>query len=108
MNYAVTDQAGTAACGSAPARLVHGQRTETIEDIVPDNFIALSSFALPVRVFNAVLDSHVHGSLLDDVFVLKVLEHARVFFLRRLGGFIRHPPLSSRQPGRTNSRRSRF
>ncbi len=89
MNYAVTDHAGTAACGSAPARLVHGQRTETIEDIVPDNFIALSSFGLPVRIFNATLDSHVHGALLHDVFVLKVLEHARVFFLRRLGGFIK-------------------
>jgi hypothetical protein len=89
MNYAVTDHAGTATCGSAPARLVHSRRTETIEDIVPDNFIALSSFALPVRIFNSVLDSHVHGSLLHDVFVLKVLEHARVFFLRRLGGFIR-------------------
>ena len=36
-----------------------------------------------------MLDSHVHGSLLHDVFVLKVLEHARVFFLRRLGGFIK-------------------
>ena len=89
MNYAVKDHAGTTTCGSAPARLVHGQRTETIEDIVPDNFIALSSFGLPVRIFNSVLDSHVHGSLLHDVFVLKVLEHARVFFLRRLGGFIR-------------------
>ena len=42
-----------------------------------------------MRIFNAVLDSHVHGSLLHDVFVLKVLEHARVFFLRRLGGLIK-------------------
>jgi hypothetical protein len=89
MNYAVRDHAGTATCGSAPARLVHGQRTETIEDIVPDNFIVLSSLGLPVRIFNAVLDSHPHRSLLHDVFVMKVLEHARVFFLRRLGGFIR-------------------
>jgi hypothetical protein len=89
MNYAVKDSSGAATCGSASARLVHCQKTETIEDIVPDNFITLSSFGLPVRIFNAVLDSHVHGSLLHDVFVLKVLEHARVFFLRRLGGFIK-------------------
>jgi hypothetical protein len=89
MNYAVKDHAGATTCDSAPARLVHGQITETIEDVVPDNFIALSSFGLPALIFNAVLDSHVHGSLLHDVFVLKVLEHARVFFLRRLGGFIK-------------------
>jgi hypothetical protein len=88
MNYAVKDHAGATGC-DAPARLVLGQKTEAIEDIVPDNFIALSSFGLPVRIFDAVLDSHVHGSLLHDVFVLKVLEQARVFFLRRLGGFIK-------------------
>jgi hypothetical protein len=88
MNYAVKDHAWATTC-AASAEFVHVQRTETIEDIVPDNFIALSSFGLPIRIFNSVLDSHVHGSLLHDVFVLKVLEHARVFFLRRSGGFIK-------------------
>jgi hypothetical protein len=89
MNYAVKDHSGATTCDAATARLVHGQRTETIEDVVPHNFIPLSSFGLPVRVLNALLDSHVHGSLQHDVFVLKVLEHAKVFFLRRLGGFIK-------------------
>jgi hypothetical protein len=92
MNYAVSEDAATSNGSSISARLVPSQKTETVEAIVPYNFIPLSSLALPIGIFRSVLEDHRYGSMLHDVFFIKLLERGRFFFLRRFGGFIKTSP----------------
>jgi hypothetical protein len=89
MNYAVADDAKASTGDGISSKLIAARKTETIEDIVPDNFVPLSSLAVPIGIFKSILGEYRYGSVLHDVFVLRLLERGRFFFLRRSGGFIR-------------------
>ncbi|WP_104827056.1 hypothetical protein [Rhizobium sp. NXC24] len=87
MNYAVfeTNKDGC----DLDARLVEGWRTETIEDLVSGAVLPLASFVMPIAILHSILDNHIRGALSERVFAFKLAARTRVFFLRRLGGFLR-------------------
>ncbi|MGY5810817.1 hypothetical protein ACXHXG_24305 [Rhizobium sp. LEGMi198b] len=87
MNYAVLE-ADSEGRNPEP-RLVEGWRTETVEDIVSGAVIPLVSFVIPIAVFRSILDRHIRGALTERLFAFKLVAQARIFFLRRLGGFLR-------------------
>ncbi|WP_271023159.1 hypothetical protein [Rhizobium sp. RCAM05973] len=87
MNYAVLESNRQGA--EFEPRLIEGWKTETIEDIVSGGIIPLASFVMPIGTFRSVLNDHRSGALSERVFVFKLVARAPVFFLRRLGGYLR-------------------
>lgn len=87
MNYAVLESNKQGA--EFEPRLIEGWKTEAIEDIVSGGIIPLASFVTPIATFRSILDDHRGGALSERVFVFKLVARAPVFFLRRLGGYLR-------------------